>query len=161
MEGLHDSLNTIFFGGDATKAKYIVPIGYDRAVPSHPCQSTADASATWIGYIVLNTTRNIRVLTGNTSASIPVKQEIRISFMGPQAEAFANSTLIWDEQTNTIRAFEAMSAQLDYDKRRLYTRVVEEHGFNNEICWVVDLTAHSFYIQTFDNGSWITVQTKS
>jgi len=158
MEALRTNLNRIFFGDDDTKLKYIVPIGYDRVVPSHPCQSNIDASATWIGYIILNTKRNIRTTTGMQDASISVKQEIRISFMGPQAEEFANSTLIWDDQISTIKAFELMGSQLDYDKRRLYTHIVEEHGFNNEICWVVDLTAHSFYMQTFDNGPWITTK---
>lgn len=153
MPALQTCLNMVFFQGKEDMLKYIVPIGFDRAVPS--CPNNKDASATYIGYIVLNTKRNIRVLTGMSSSKSPVKQKIRLAFMGAQSEIFANSTLVWDERVDVQTAFEKMEAQLDYDNRELYTRVVEEHGFNNEICWIVDLYAHSFYTQVFDNGPWI------
>lgn len=88
-----------------------------------------------------------------------VSKQIRVNFrvvgMGPNAEEFLTSTLLWDNRTDIKEAFEKdQDAQLMYDNRRIYTHPVQQEGLADELLWVTDMHAMTNIKQEFTTQKW-------
>ena len=150
---LRDAFQAIFFGDDASKTKYIVPLQGNWFIPT---RDPAETIATWIGYTILEHRPLTRTaLYSGVSLERQLRTAFRLTFTGPQAEEIANSTLFWEYRSDVKEAFEKMTAQLAYEERRIYTRVMPQEGFNDTLVWVTDMVAMSTVEVTPDWKPWI------
>lgn len=141
MQGLRDLLHTTFYHDDPTKLKYIVPLQGDWFVPTlDPNEKSAD----WVGYLILQAAAITRSFQQGTYRVIQTNTTFRLSFIGPNAEDRAYSTLLWCERRDIVDAFGKMNAQLKYDNRRVYTQPVKQSGETNHLAWIVDAQAQAF-----------------
>ena len=83
--------------------KYLVPISTNWFLPT---TDPEDKVHTWIGYRILNKKPYVRAAQQGRDMTKPVKVSFRLTFVGPQAEEFADQTLLWEDRTDVIKAFE-------------------------------------------------------
>ena len=74
-----------------------------------------------------------------------IKVNFRLSFVGRQAEELADQVLLWEDRKDVTEAFETIGAQINYVDRTSFSYPVRNGGFNDELCWIVDLSAQTFY----------------
>ena len=122
--------------------KYIVPISEGWFVPTLPEEETV---GTWIGYRIMSYTPYTRSLQMNADKAVPVKVSFRMTFVGPEAEELAQQTLLWETRSDVTKIFEDMEAQINYTNRHVFSYPLKNKGFNDMCCWVVDLSAQTFY----------------
>lgn len=136
---LRTALKEIF----GVKDKYIVPISTNWFIPTvDPLEKTGS----WIGYRILSKEPQIRGINYGNTFSKAIKVRFRISFVGPQAEEFADQTILWEDRKDVTEIFErVMNAQINYTDRVSFSYPIRNGGFNDELCWVVDFIAQTFY----------------
>lgn len=134
--------------------KHLVPMNEGWFVPTI---DKHDKVGTWIGYRCTSVKPYARAYATNGSQDYhkPVKVHFRVSFVGPQAEALALSTLMWDDRTDVQEAFEMCNTQINYNERVLYSYPVKNDGYNDTLCWIVDFTAQTTYDLHIDRSPWI------
>lgn len=136
--------------------KHLIPISTNWFVPS---VDPEDKVGTWIGYRIQSVrpyARTYSVNKGNgQDYNKPVKVSFRLSFVGPQAEEFAHSTLMWDDRTDVQQAFEKSFTQINYNDRQIFSYPIRNGGYNDELCWIVDFTAQTTYTLHIDRDPWI------
>lgn len=141
-KSLRQALKKIFKIDD----KYLVPLDQGWYVPTYDKE---DKVGTWIGYRVMSKVPNVRTFTGRNERGPTkiksIKVSFRLSFIGPQAEDLAEMLLLWDDRADVQEAFEECSAQINYNKRQQFSYPVKAGGLNDNLCWVTDFEAHSFY----------------
>jgi hypothetical protein len=154
MNSLRFTLNQLFFEGKEDTLKYVIPMQGNWFVP------VDEHIATWIGYSILEHVPITRAFVSGTGNeySKNVRSLIRIGFVGPQAETFATSTLFWDDRLDVKREFEKLESQINYMKRRVYTRIYKQDGLNDALCWNVDLTVQSFFKAEAHWKPWIPLE---
>ena len=57
-------------------------------------------------------------------------------------------------RTDVIQAFERVEAQLNYMQRQVYTYPVQNKGFNDRLCWIVDMKAQTVVELDMNHGPW-------
>lgn len=122
--------------------KYLIPISTNWFVPT---TDPEDKIGTWIGYRLLSKKPYTRAYQEGLFYSIPLKVNFRLSFVGPQAEELADQTMIWENRTDVIKSFEKAQAQINYTDRVLFTYPIRNGGFNDSLCWIVDMSAQTTY----------------
>lgn len=136
--------------------KHLVPICGNWFIPTIDPE---DKVGTWIGYRIQSVKPYARAYSspskGGQDYNKPVKISFRISFVGPQAEELAHSVLLWDDRTDVQQAFEKSLTQLNYNERQIFSYPVRNGGYNDELCWIVDLTAQSTYTLHINRDPWV------
>ena len=89
----------------------------------------------------------------------PIKVSFRISFVGKQAEELADQVLLWEDRTDVTKAFDSIRAQINYQDRQAFSYPIRNGGFNDELCWIVDLSAQTFYEVDTKQEPWIKPRT--
>ena len=152
-ESLRLALEKIFFAEDTTKYKYIVPIKGGFFVPS--ITDPSDPTSTWLGYRILEMYPRTHMIKIPGEVSKQVRIDFRLVAMGPAAEEFITSTLLWENRVDVKTAFESdQDAQIMYDRRRVYTHPVQQEGFADDLLWVTDMHAMSAIKREFTTTSW-------
>ena len=131
--------------------KYLVPISTNWFIPT---TDPEDKVGSWIGYRVQSKKPYARAYLSNGKAYKPIKVSFRLSFVGPQAEALADQTLLWEDRADVTEAFEKENAQVNYQDRTAFSYPVRNGGFNDELCWVVDMSAQTFYEVDTNQKPW-------
>ena len=145
---LRDILKDIF----GVEDKYLVPISTNWFLPTvDPNEETG----TWIGYRIISKRPNIRAYQSGVYMEKSIKVEFRITFVGPEAEKFADQLLMWDDRTDVRDAFAKYRAQVNYQDRTSFTYPVRNGGFNDDLAWIVDLSAQTFYEVDTKQKPWI------
>lgn len=137
-EILRDTLKEIFGIDD----KYLVPISTNWFLPT---TDPEDHVGTWIGYRIISKKPYVRAAQYGTDMVKPVKVTFRITFVGPQAEKLADQVLMWEDRADVTEAFEKSRTQINYTDRTSFTYPVRNGGFNDDLAWVVDLSAQTSY----------------
>lgn len=137
-ESLREILKEIY----GIEDKYLVPISTNWFLPTTDPQ---DKVHTWIGYRVISKKPYVRGYQGGQNMVKPIKVVFRITFVGPQAEELADQVLLWEDRTDVIDAFEKKQAQVNYTDRTSFTYPVRNGGYNDDLAWVVDLSAQTSY----------------
>lgn len=145
---LRDTLKTIFGIDD----KYLVPISTNWFVPT---VDPDDKTNTWIGYRILSKSPKVRAYQSGPIMVKPIKVRFRISFVGKNAEELADQILLWEDRKDVREAFEKIKAQINYDDRQSFSYPIRNGGFNDELCWIVDLSAQTFYEVDTKQKPWI------
>jgi hypothetical protein len=122
--------------------KYLVPISTNWFLPT---TDPNDKVGTWIGYRIINKKPYVRAYQGNTMMTKPVRVTFRLSFVGPQAEELADQVLLWEDRKDVTEAFEREQAQINYTDRVSFTYPVRNGGYNDDLAWIVDLSAQTSY----------------
>lgn len=135
---LRETLKEIFGVDD----KYLVPISTNWFLPT---TDPDDKVHTWIGYRILSKKPYVRAYQGGTVMNKPLKVQFRITFVGPQAEELADQILLWEDRTDVTLAFEKSQTQINYTDRTSFTYPVRNGGYNDDLAWVVDLSAQTSY----------------
>ena len=135
---LRDTLKEIFGIDD----KYLVPISTNWFLPT---TDPEDKVHTWIGYRIINKKPYVRAFRGGTTISKPLKVAFRITFVGPQAEELAAQLLLWEDRTDVTEEFEKSQTQINYNDRVSFTYPVRNGGYNDDLAWIVDLSAQTSY----------------
>lgn len=135
---LREVLKEIFGVDD----KHLVPISTNWFIPT---VDPSDKKGSWIGYRIQSKKPYARAYQGGTVMSKPLKVSFRLSFVGPEAEKLADQVLLWEDRADVQEAFEAANAQINYNDRVSFTYPVRNGGFNDSLCWIVDLSAQTFY----------------
>ncbi len=135
---LRETLKEIFGIDD----KYLVPISTNWFLPT---TDPADKVNTWIGYRIISKKPYARAYQANSDMTKPVKVTFRITFVGPKAEELADQVLLWEDRTDVQVAFEKHSSQINYVDRTSFTYPVRNGGYNDELAWIVDLSAQTSY----------------
>lgn len=146
-----NSLRTVLkeiFGIDD---KHLVPISTNWFVPT---VDPSDKKGTWIGYRILSKKPTLRAYQSGTVMVKPIKVSFRMSFIGIQAEELADQILLWEDRTDVTKAFESVKAQINYQDRQAFSYPVRNGGFNDELCWIVDLSAQTFYEVDTKQTTW-------
>lgn len=150
-QALRDTLQYIYDIDD----KHLVPISTNWFIPT---VDPKDKVGTWIGYRILSVEPYARTYStpckGGQDYNKPVKIAFRVSFIGPQAEELAQSTLMWDDRTDVQQAFEKTLTQINYNDRQIFSYPVRNGGYNDEQCWIVDFTAQSTYTLHIKRDLW-------
>ena len=124
--------------------KYVVAMSNHQFVPTYDKE---DKVGTWVGYRILEKSAYARTYEDSPGVYVrPIRASFRISLVGPQAEEIADGMFLWDDRSDVQEAFEKIDAQVNYDKRKIYSFPIEEAGFNDRLCWCVDFNAQSFYV---------------
>lgn len=137
-EILRDTLKEIFGIDD----KYLVPISTNWFLPT---TDPEDHVGTWIGYRIISKKPYVRAAQYGKDMVKPVKVTFRITFVGPQAEKLADQVLLWEDREDVTEAFEKSQTQINYTDRTSFTYPVRNGGFNDDLAWVVDLSAQTSY----------------
>ena len=137
-EILRETLKEIFGIDD----KYLVPISTNWFLPT---TDPSDKVNTWIGYRIISKKPYARAYQANSDMTKPVKVNFRITFVGPKAEELADQVLLWEDRTDVQVAFEKHSSQINYVDRTSFTYPVRNGGYNDELAWIVDLSAQTSY----------------
>lgn len=135
-KSLRDILKEIY----GIEDKYLVPISTNWFIPTIDPE---DKIGTWIGYRILSKKPYARAYQIGLCYSVPLKVNFRLSFVGPQAEKLADQTMIWENRTDVIKAFEKVQAQINYTDRTSFTYPVRNGGFNDSLSWIVDMSAQT------------------
>ena len=122
--------------------KYLVPMNHDWFMPTIDPE---DKIGTWIGYRILNKKPYARTFQSGVYVLKPIKLRLRMTFVGPQAEEFADQTLFWDDRTDVIQAFENYRAQINYDSREEFSYPVRNSGYNDMEAWIVDVSVQTHH----------------
>lgn len=126
--------------------QHLVPLDEGWYVPTY---DKADKVGTWIGYRIMSKKPNVRTFTGRNadgpSKIKSIKVTFRISFIGPQAEDLCDQTLMWDDRKDVQQAFENCQAQINYVDRQTFSYPVKNGGLNDNLCWIADFSAMTFY----------------
>lgn len=122
--------------------KYIVPISTNWFIPT---TDPEDKTHTWIGYRILSKKPITRAAMYGRDISKDVKVSFRLTFVGPQAEDLADQTLLWENRGDVVEAFGKSGSQINYTDRTSFTYPVRNGGYNDDMAWIVDMSAHSFY----------------
>lgn len=151
-ESLREVLKKIF----GIEDKYLVPLDEGGYVPTY---DKTDTVGTWIGYRILNKKSYTRSFqkdqgNGNQVRIKPIKIYFRVAFIGKQAEELADQVLLWDDRQDVQEAFNEVQAQINYTSRQHYSYPVKNGGLNDNLCWVVDLEAQTFYTNSFKYQLW-------
>lgn len=147
-ESLRSVLKEIFGIDD----KYLVPISTNWFVPT---VDPEDKKGSWIGYRIQSKKPYVRAYQAGKVIQKPIKVSFRLSFVGPEAERLADQVLLWEDRTDVRQAFEKVKAQVNYDDRASFTYPVRNGGFNDSLCWIVDLSAQTFYEVDTKQTPWI------
>ena len=131
--------------------KYLVELTDDWFVPT---MDPNNKVGTWIGFMVLSKKRYTRGFESRSAAVLPVRVRFRLTFVGPQAEELVDSTMAWDMRDDIKKLFEKYQAQLNYTDRQSYTYPVKNPGYNDRLCWIVDMTAQTSYDVKINRGPW-------
>lgn len=131
--------------------QYIVPLDQGWYVPTF---DKNNKKGTWIGYRILDIKPLVRAYYSEGKYVKSVKIRFRLSFVGLQAEELALQTLMFDDRSDVIKAFEDCQTQLNYNTREILTYPVREGGLNDNLCWFTDFDAQSFYETTVKWGEW-------
>ena len=135
---LRDTLKEIFGIDD----KYLVPISTNWFLPT---TDPDDHTGTWIGYRIMNKKPYVRAYQAVTMMTKPIRVSFRITFVGPQAEELADQVLLWEDRTDVSNAFEKSQTQINYTDRTSFSYPVRNGGYNDELAWIVDLSAQTSY----------------
>lgn len=135
---LRDTLKEIFGVDD----KYLVPISTNWFLPT---TDPDDHTGTWIGYRIMNKKPYVRAYQVGTMMTKPIRVSFRITFVGPQAEELADQVLLWEDRTDVSVAFEKSQTQINYTDRTSFSYPVRNGGYNDELAWIVDLSAQTSY----------------
>lgn len=122
--------------------KYLVPISTNWFLPT---TDPDDKVNTWIGYRILSKKPYVRAAQYGRDKNKPIKVSFRLTFVGPRAEELADQTLIWEDRTDVIVAFESAEAQINYVDRTSFTYPVRNGGYNDDMAWIVDMSAQTSY----------------
>ena len=147
-KSLRDILKEIY----GIEDKYLVPISTNWFIPT---MDPEDKIGTWIGYRILSKKPYARAYQIGLCYSVPLKVNFRLSFVGPQAEELADQTMIWENRTDVIKAFEKVQAQINYTDRTSFTYPVRNGGFNDSLSWIVDMSAQTTYDIDTKQKPWI------
>lgn len=131
--------------------KYVVPLDEGWYVPTY---DKNDKVGTWIGYRILTKKQISRVIRQDTIFGKSIKVKFRLTFVGPQAEELADSTIMWDDRKDVIKIFTDLQFQLNYNKRQMFSYPVANGGLNDNLCWCVDFEAQGFYTQQANWPLW-------
>ena len=131
--------------------KYLVPISTNWFLPT---TDPDDKVHTWIGYRILNKKPYVRAAQRGRDMTKPIKVSFRLTFVGPQAEEFADQTLLWEDRTDVINAFERTESQINYTDRTAFTYPVRNGGYNDDMAWIVDMSAQTSYIVDTKQVPW-------
>lgn len=132
--------------------KYIVPISTNWFLPT---VDPEDKVGTWIGYRIQSKKPIMRAYQSGVMYEKPIKVNFRLSFIGPQAEELADQVLLWEDRSDVTKAFESAKAQINYTDRQSFSYPVRNGGFNDELCWIVDLSAQTFYEVDTKQKPWL------
>lgn len=148
------ALQKIFFGDDETKYKYIVPIKGGFFVPT--ISDPSDHNSTWVGYRVLEMYPRTHMYRPSQAEVVKQMQvDFRIVSLGPNAEEFISSTLLWENRVDVKDAFEkGQDAQIMYNRRRVYTRPIHQDGLADDLLWVTDMNAMTGIKQDLTTVPW-------
>lgn len=122
--------------------KYLVPISTNWFLPT---TDSNDKVHTWIGYRIISKKPYVRAAQYGKDMVKPVKVAFRITFVGPQAEELADKVLLWEDRTDVTEAFEKSQTQINYTDRTSFTYPVRNGGYNDDLAWIVDLSAQTSY----------------
>ena len=122
--------------------KYLVPISTNWFLPTTDPQ---DKVHTWIGYRILNKKPYVRAAQRGREMSKDIKVGFRLTFVGPQAEELADQTLLWEDREDVTEAFERHVAQINYTDRTSFSYPVRNGGYNDDMAWIVDMSAQTSY----------------
>ena len=131
--------------------KYLVPISTNWFLPT---TDPEDKVHTWIGYRILNKKPYIRAAQRGRDMVKDIKVNFRLTFVGPQAEDLADQTLLWEDREDVTEAFESAQAQVNYADRVAFTYPVRNGGYNDEMAWIVDMSAQTSYIVDTKQVPW-------
>lgn len=135
---LRDTLKEIF----GVEDKYLVPISTNWFLPT---TDPEDHVGTWIGYRIISKKPYVRAAQYGKDMVKPIRVQFRITFVGPQAEKLADQVLLWEDRADVTEAFEKSQTQINYTDRTSFTYPVRNGGFNDDLAWVVDLSAQTSY----------------
>ena len=147
-EALRSVLKEVFGIDD----KHLVPISTNWFVPT---VDPEDKKGSWIGYRIMSKKPYVRAFQTGKIIQKPIKVSFRLSFVGPEAERLADQVLLWEDRTDVRQAFEKVKTQINYEDRTSFTYPVRNGGFNDSQCWIVDLSAQTFYEVDTKQGPWI------
>ena len=147
-EALRAALKEIF----GVEDKYLVPISTNWFIPTIDPE---DKIGTWIGYRIQSKKPYSRAYQSGLFMVKPFKITFRLTFVGPQAEEFADQVMLWEDRTDVTKAFEKYKAQINYNDRVYFTYPVRQGGFNDSLCWIVDLSAQTSYEIDTKQKPWI------
>lgn len=122
--------------------KYLVPISTNWFLPT---TDPEDKVHTWIGYRIINKKPYVRAYQGGGVIEKPIRVSFRITFVGPQAEELADQVLLWEDRADVTEAFEESQSQINYTDRTSFTYPVRNGGYNDDLAWIVDLSAQTSY----------------
>ena len=122
--------------------KYLVPISTNWFLPT---TDPDDRKGTWIGYRIMSKKPYVRAYQAGTMMMKPIRVSFRITFVGPQAEELADQVLLWEDRTDVSDAFEKSQTQINYTDRASFSYPVRNGGYNDELAWIVDLSAQTSY----------------
>ena len=131
--------------------KYLVPISTNWFLPT---TDPADEVHTWIGYRILSKKPYIRGVQRGSDMVKDIKVCFRLSFVGPQAEELADQTLLWEDRTDVTMAFEKSLSQISYTDRTGFTYPVRNGGYNDDMAWIVDMSAQTSYMVDTKQVPW-------
>lgn len=131
--------------------KYLVPISTNWFLPT---TDPEDKVHTWIGYRILNKKPYIRASQRGRDMVKDIKVHFRLTFVGPQAEDLADQILLWEDRTDVSEAFEKIFSQINYSDRTSFTYPVRNGGYNDEMAWIVDMSAQTSYIVDTKQVPW-------
>ena len=144
---LRETLKEIFGIDDA----HLVPISTNWYIPT---TDPEDHVGTWIGYRILSKRPYIRAFQNGRDMTTQLKVKFRLTFVGPQAEELVDQVLLWENRTDVTTAFEKSNTQINYEDRTSYTYPVRNGGYNDEMAWIVDLSAQTSYIVDTKQHPW-------
>lgn len=146
-QALRDVLKEIFGIDD----QHLVPISTNWFLPT---TDPNDHVGTWIGYRILSKRPYIRAFQNGRDMTTQLKVRFRLSFVGPQAEKLSDQVLLWENRTDVTEAFEKSESQINYEDRTAFTYPVRNGGYNDEMAWIVDLSAQTSYIVDTKQHPW-------
>ena len=132
--------------------KYLVPISTNWFLPT---VDPEDKVGTWIGYRIQSKKALVRAYQTGAMYEKSLKVNFRLSFVGRQAEELADQVLLWEDRKDVTEAFERARVQINYTDRQSFSYPVRNGGFNDELCWIVDLSAQTFYEVDTKQKPWI------
>ena len=136
--------------------KHLVPISTNWFLPT---VDPEDKAGTWIGYRIQSKHPTMRAYQSGIMYEKPIKVNFRLSFVGRQAEELADQVLMWEDRKDVTKAFESVKAQINYVDRQSFSYPVRNGGFNDELCWIVDLSAQTFYEVDTKQKPWLSPRT--
>lgn len=153
---LETALRQIFFGEETGYYKYVVPIRGGFFAPTVNREAN-DHVSTWIGYRILSMDPRTRLIKSPEDVLKQIRVDFRITALGPNAEEFIQSTLLWEDRADVQTLFENMEAQIMYDRRYVYTRPLAQEGLGDDLLWVTDMHAMTFIRQKVTTIPWFNV----